>query len=132
MLRQRGPGDAYEIEPRMWRGGGRFVGERTLSMGERHVSIKRGRVGRENVNEWGVQDMCGSECELVNGSMDMGKVDGRGLKSVRGEMRNERGYESDMKMSESMPAAYMPSRQFDDFQDGSATSQSQHCARHNS
>ncbi|KAK5944431.1 hypothetical protein PMZ80_003713 [Knufia obscura] len=26
-LRQRGPGDAYEIEPQMWRGGGRFVGE---------------------------------------------------------------------------------------------------------
>lgn len=26
-LRQRGPGDAYEINPDMWRGGGRFVGE---------------------------------------------------------------------------------------------------------
>lgn len=25
--RQRGPGDAYEIEPEMWRGGGRLVGE---------------------------------------------------------------------------------------------------------
>lgn len=26
-LRQRGPGDAYEIEPAMWEGGGRLVGE---------------------------------------------------------------------------------------------------------
>lgn len=30
-LRRRGPGDAYEVEPRMWSGGGRFVGERTRS-----------------------------------------------------------------------------------------------------
>lgn len=28
-LRQRGLGDAYEIAPEMWRGGGRFVGEPT-------------------------------------------------------------------------------------------------------
>lgn len=26
-LRRRGPGDAYEVNPEMWRGGGRFVGE---------------------------------------------------------------------------------------------------------
>ena len=26
-LRQRGPGDAYEVNPDMWTGGGRFVGE---------------------------------------------------------------------------------------------------------
>lgn len=35
-LRQRGPGDAYEINPDMWRSGGRFIGEsiRTRDGGE--------------------------------------------------------------------------------------------------
>lgn len=32
-LRQRGPGDAYEINPEMWRGGGRFVGESVRTRG---------------------------------------------------------------------------------------------------
>ena len=82
-LRQRGPGDAYEVNPEMWRGGGRFIGEsvdsRTGNAGSNETRSS-GQGQRAEVNVQGMAaGMAGAEEHQTNRYMP---PNGRGATSA--------------------------------------------------
>lgn len=92
----------------MWRGGGRFVGESTVSMGSQGASGRGREWDKEFVNEWGTKDGYGDECGLVDGAMKMGGMNRYDVRSVSDEFPS--GSKNGSKSKATVPAAHMASR----------------------